>query len=130
MFNNPYTNTYQQLASLQNQLQGAQQPYTVPQMGLQQGATQQIPNVQLLIQQEVQRQIANMQLQQPAMPMQPQVPPGVAIMQAVGNQMTINDQRWLSANLGDLPSFLGTQEGREVIHLALDGFRKYMGVEQ
>ncbi|WP_140919037.1 hypothetical protein [Limnobaculum xujianqingii] len=125
MFNNPYNNPYQQLASLQSQLQN---PYMPAQQQYQQ-PTQ--PNIQQLIQQEVQRQIAGMQPQAQSLPpaqQQPVISPGVAILSSIGGHMTIVDQQWLSNNLANLPGFFSTQDGKELVQLALAGFKKYLGV--
>lgn len=135
---NPYMNQlnpYQQLDALRQQAAGIQQQY-LPQQQYQQPYAQpvqqqqqQIPNIQLLIQQEIQRQLSMAPQQQALMPpAQPQVPPGIAIMQAVGNQMTVGDQQWLSANLNGLPGFFNTTDGRELVALAISGYKRHMGV--
>lgn len=142
---NPYMNQlnpYQQLDALRQQAAGIQQQQYLPQQPYTPQMPQQapqpvspMPNIQALIQQEVQRQIAGMQpqyapQQQLMPPAQPQVPPGIAIMQAVGNQMTVGDQQWISANLHAMPGFFNTPDGRELVQMALSSFKKHMGIEE
>ncbi|MDQ7104189.1 hypothetical protein REA38_11575 [Serratia sp. MF2] len=144
----------QQLEGLKQQLQGIQQPYQQPyqqpqyqqpqyqqpyqqqqQMPQAQQQTQ-IPNFQLLIQQEIQRQLGAYQQQQGyqgalpmlAPPAAPPVPPGAAILSAIGGVMTENDQRWLSANIGGLPAFFNTSDGKELVNLAISTYKKHCGI--
>lgn len=139
---NPYlnplaSNPYAQLDALRQQVQ---QPYTAPQQQYPQQQYpqpyQQVPNIQQLIQQEIQRQIASMQPQYPQQQLmppaqqQPPVSPGVAILSAIGNVMTVGDQQWLSANLNGLPGFFNTADGRELVQMAISGYRKHMGAEE
>lgn len=119
--NNPYL---QQLDAIRQQLQ-------TPQFGVQQ---QQPPalNLQQIIQQEVQRQLQQPQYAQqqylPAPQPVQQVPPAVALLSAIGAQMTVGDQQWLSANIAALPGFFGTNDGKELVALAVSGFKRHMGV--
>lgn len=128
---NPYQNPgnfnpYQQLDALRQQIaQPYQQPY-MPQQQMQQ--QQQMPNFQLLIQQEIQRQLSGMVPQQAPALMPPAQPPGVAILSAIGGVLTQNDQLWLSGNLNGLPGFFNTADGRELIQLAIAGYKRHMGV--
>lgn len=141
---NPYANQlnpYQQLDVMRQQIaQQYQQPY-MQQPGIPQGmpaqglqpAQQQVPNIQLLIQQEIQRQLgmAPQQQQQQLMPpAQPQMSPGQAILSTIGGHLTQADQVWLSNNLNGLPGFFNTTDGRELIQLAISGYRKHMGAEE
>jgi hypothetical protein len=146
---NPYLpagnfNPYQHLDALRQQLPGNQQQY-MPTQQYQQPYTQQqqpqqmqpqIPNIQLLIQQEIQRQLSSVMPQQQApmlMPpaqQQPQVSPGQAILSTIGGHLTQSDQIWLSNNLNGLPGFFNTQDGRELIQLAISGYKRHMGIEE
>ncbi|WP_058912851.1 hypothetical protein [Entomohabitans teleogrylli] len=156
MFNNQFQTPYmQQLENMRNQLNFMaqqpqmtypnpaqyqqpyqnqyQQPFMQPQQAPQQQMPQPVPNIQQLIQQEVQRQLSLQQQPQPAVINQTPAPaqpahPAVAVLNSIGGQMTVNDQQWLSANLNGLPGFFATQDGKEVIQLALSGFKKHMGI--
>lgn len=147
---NPYLqagnfNSYQHLDTLRQQLPGNQQQFMAPQQYQQPYAQQpplqqmqpQIPNIQLLIQQEIQRQLSSvMPQQQQQAPMlmppaqQPQISPGQAILSTIGGHLTQSDQIWLSNNLNGLPGFFNTQDGRELIQLAISGYKRHMGIEE
>lgn len=72
-------------------------------------------NIEAMIATAVQKQIAA-------------IAPPVTIMAAIGGHLGIEDQRWVSANLNNFSQFLQTQDGREVVMLALDGFKNFCGV--
>ena len=55
------------------------------------------------------------------------IAPPVTIVAAIGAGMSLGDQKWLNANLNSLPQFLQTPEGRDVIQITLDDYKKYHG---
>ncbi len=75
------------------------------------------PNIEQMINSAVQRQIAA-------------IAPPVTIVSALGAGMSLEDQRWVSTNLNVLPVFLQSPEGREVIEITLDAFKKHCGIEK
>lgn len=74
------------------------------------------PNINDMITQAVQKQMANLA-------------PAATLLNSIGSGMSIEDQQWLSANLNKLPEFFGAGEGKEVLGLAIEAYKKYCGVE-
>lgn len=73
------------------------------------------PNINDLINQAVQKQMASLA-------------PAANLLNSIGAGMSIDDQKWLSANLSKLPDFFSAGEGKEVLGLALDAYKSYCGV--
>lgn len=102
-------NLQQLQQQLQGQLEQVNQMINKPAMA---PAPQQ--NIESMINAAVQRQIAA-------------IAPPVSIVSAIGAAMSLTDQQWVSANLANLPAFLQTSEGKEIIGLTLEGFKKHCG---
>lgn len=73
-----------------------------------------VTNIESMIQAAVQRQIAA-------------IAPPITIMSALGAGMSVDDQKWVSANLNQLPAFLQTTEGKDLIGMTVDAFKTYCG---
>jgi hypothetical protein len=104
-------NLQQLQQQLQSQLDQVNQMISKP-------AVQPAPaqNIEAMISAAVQRQIAAMA-------------PSVSLMTAIGAGMSEDDQRWLSTKLNGLPAFLQTSEGKEIIALTLEAYKKHHGEE-
>lgn len=51
------------------------------------------------------------------------------LLSAIGENLSQDDQVWLSSNMEGLPDFLRTQEGKDVIDFVMESYKSYHGVK-
>jgi hypothetical protein len=73
-----------------------------------------------LVAAEVQRQLAGIQQQVQAAAQSPDI----GILRAMGEVLPESDQLWLRDNLSGLPKFLASDDGRGVVELMIESYRK------
>lgn len=83
-------------------------------------ATQPAQDISKLVAAEVQRQLAGIQQQAQAAAQSPDV----GILRAMGEVLPHDDQLWLRDNLAGLPAFLASEDGRGVVELMVESYRK------
>ena len=83
-------------------------------------AIQPAQDISKLVAAEVQRQLAGLQ-QQVAVAAQS---PDVGILRAMGEVLPESEQIWLRDNLAGLPAFLASEDGRGVVELMVESYRK------
>lgn len=107
-----------QLNDLEGQLSKFEAP--VQQQQPQQLQQQPVQDVSKLVADEVKKQLAGIQQQIQAVTQSPDV----GILRAMGEVLPHSDQLWLRDNLSGLPTFLASEDGKGLVELLVDSYRK------
>jgi hypothetical protein len=103
-----------QASELESQITKFDPPTTAPQ------PQPQAQDISKLIAAEVQRQLAGFQQQVQAAAQSPDI----GILMAMGEVLPESDQLWLRDNLSGLPKFLASADGKGVVELMIESYRK------
>lgn len=121
-------NNLQQVNSVIAQYQPQQVQQQVPQQMSQQSPQGLNPQQQALLELEalIDRSVkANLaQMQQTN-----QNPTSLKIIQAIGTNLSQEDQLWLSSNMEEFADFVMTPEGKDVVNFVLDSYKSYHGID-
>lgn len=128
-----YQRTLENQLNQVNQVIAQNQPPQIPQQQIPQQVPQQNPQnispqqqalleLEALIDRSVKANLS--QIQQTN-----QNPASVKIIQAIGSNLSEEDQVWLSSNMEQFADFVMTPEGKDVVNFVLESYKSYHGID-